>query len=48
MPRQFPEFQPLVRKMTNWQRNQWARRGYPVDRQSIEAMLKLKRRDAGK
>lgn len=25
-----------VRKMTNWQRNQWARAGYPTDDESLE------------
>lgn len=24
--------QPIVQTMTGWQRNQWARAGYPVDR----------------
>jgi len=48
MARQLPEFQPLVNKLTNWQRNQWARRGYPIDKHSIEAMLKLQRRDVSK
>jgi len=26
---------PYIEAMTNWQRNQWARAGYPMDRESL-------------
>ena len=28
-------------KMSNWQRNQWARAGYPKDRESLEKFCAL-------
>ena len=35
--KQKPEYKALVRSLTNWQRTQWARAGYP---ESIEAVRK--------
>jgi len=39
-----PELQAIVTKMTAWQRNQWARAGYPSDHAKAKAFLLLKRR----
>lgn len=36
----------LVNKMTNWQRSQWARAGYPDDLKSLEHYSLLERRPA--
>ena len=30
-PSQLSELQPVINKMTNHERNQWARAGYPTD-----------------
>lgn len=35
--------QPLINRMTNWQRNQWARAGYPRDQVTLEAFTRLER-----
>jgi hypothetical protein len=34
--------QPLVNCMTNWQRTQWARSGYPQDEALVLSILKRK------
>lgn len=41
--RQFETLQDLVRRLTNWQRNGWARAGYPTKRAEIERLLDLPR-----
>ncbi len=38
--------QPLINKMTNWQRHQWAKDGYPKSAKKITAILKTERRAA--
>ena len=38
------ELQPIIQRMTSWQRNQWARAGYPVERPKVEYFSSLKRR----
>ena len=35
--------QPYLHRMTNWQRNQWARAGRPKDTASLESFTKLVR-----
>ena len=40
---EWKEFGPKVNKMTNWQRTQWAARGYKVS--EIDNVLALKRTD---
>lgn len=37
------ELQPLIAKMTCWQRNQWARAGYPVMVEVVRAYLRMRR-----
>ena len=37
------EHMPLVNKLTNWQRKQWARAGYPDDRPSLKRFARLQR-----
>ena len=37
------EAQPIVNRMTSWQRNQWARAKYPKDRGSLESFATLER-----
>lgn len=39
------ELQPLVNRMTGWQRNQWARAGYPVDEVKRFTRLQHDRRE---
>ena len=36
--------QELINKMTNWQRNQWAKNGYPVDKESLDNYVKLNKK----
>ena len=35
----------LVNRMTAWQRNQWARAGYPILASKVEAFTLLRRPD---
>jgi hypothetical protein len=35
------ELQPLINQMTNWQRSQWARAGYPND--AVKRFTRLRR-----
>lgn len=37
----FAGVQKFIRRMTNWQRNQWAKAKYPIDK--IEFYTKLKK-----
>lgn len=37
-----PEALPIINQMTNWQRNQWARSGYPADEAALKAALRRK------
>ncbi len=37
------DVQNWVRRMTNWQRNQWARAKYPTDQESLAHFSKLVR-----
>jgi hypothetical protein len=37
------ELMPLINQMTNWQRNQWAKAGYPPDPIRIQFFLGLRR-----
>jgi len=37
------ELFPLINQMTNWQRHQWAKAGYPIDEQSVRRFLDLKK-----
>lgn len=39
-----PEDQQLINRMTNWQRNQWAKAGYPKDLDKIAHFSSLQRR----
>lgn len=34
-----PEVQAFVSKMTNWQRNQWARSGYPTSESQLQTFV---------
>ena len=34
---------PLINQMTNWQRNQWAKAGYPVELEQVMHFLDLHR-----
>lgn len=38
-----PNIQAIVRQMTNWQRNQWARAKYPIEIQKVQSFLHLKK-----
>ncbi len=40
--------QKHVRRMTNWQRNQWAKAGYPTDKESLEKFDGMACREWGK
>lgn len=35
--------QEIVERMTNWQRNQWARAGHPVKLKELREFIKLER-----
>ena len=37
------ELQPIIRRMSNWQRNQWARAGYSVDPTKVQRFCRLQR-----
>jgi hypothetical protein len=37
------ELMPIVNTMTNWQRNQWARKGYPTDEKQVRRFSRLQR-----
>jgi len=37
------ELQPLINKMTNWQRNQWAAAGYPIEVAKVARFTRLQR-----
>ena len=39
-----PAIQSIVRRMTNWQRNQWAKAKYPIDEVSLKRFATMKRR----
>jgi hypothetical protein len=39
------ELQPIIKRLTNWQRNQWARAGYPTDQKRL-AQFAEKRKSA--
>jgi hypothetical protein len=37
------EAQPMINKMTNWQRGKWAKAGYPSDPSNLTKFVNLKR-----
>jgi hypothetical protein len=37
------DVQPIVNRMTNWQRNQWAKAGYPVEPRSLMRYSRMKK-----
>jgi hypothetical protein len=38
------ELMVLINKLTNWQRNQWAKAGYPTEPERVRHFLALKHR----
>lgn len=38
------EAQPMINKMTNWQRNQWAKAEYPSDQSNLSKFINLKKK----
>lgn len=37
------ELQPLINRMTNWQRNQWAAAGYPIETSKVARFTRLQK-----
>lgn len=37
------ELMPLINRLTNWQRNQWAKAKYPIDEAAVRKYLKMHR-----
>lgn len=37
------ELQPIIGRMTNWQRGQWARAGYPGAQDTVKHFTRLQR-----
>lgn len=38
------EAQPMINKMTNWQRSKWGKAGYPTDPSNLAKFVNLKRK----
>jgi hypothetical protein len=41
------EIKPLVNSMTAWQRNQWARAGYPIETAAVKRFTRMQKRKEG-
>ncbi len=37
------ELQPLINRLSNWQRNQWARAGYPESKAALKDFSRLQK-----
>ncbi len=37
------ELQPLINRLSNWQRNQWARAGYPESEAALKGFSRLQK-----
>jgi hypothetical protein len=37
------ELQPYVNRLTGWQRNQWAKAGYPVEVRAVQRYARMRK-----